>query len=749
MLQLDAIGSEAFDNAHAAAWAWANNSPFKGAKSAASDLGGIRLPVVISWPNHISRAGEVCSEFIHLTDIAPTLFEIAGIEMPREVYGNEQMPLEGKSFVHTFQQGDNKSKPRTQYFEAFGTRGIYKDGWWAGSPKGSVWGQSSTPIPPADQRPWELYNIAQDYSQSTELSKQNPGKLQELITIFDEEAKRNNLYPLDLDYFTAQPSLKSGKIHFSYQEGNNRIPIEAAPSLAGKAHKITAEFLIPASGAEGVIAAQGGRHGGFTLYVRNNRLVYETSAFGQLSGTLESSSKLTPGNVYVEIEITTVPNNEVPRGFRRSFLMKARLIVNGKVEGEAENPAETCEMPHSRLARVLADEEGEIERPDERERPVQRSAQAVQRRAVGPAEPALSRGEPLEPRVRGSDRELAARRHQPRQSPEASAGVGQAIDQVRQQHGVAAQAGVGRLGVPHHEADPAGIDPRRRPRDERGGAVGWFDRQRGTAVAVIVAALTAGQAFPHLVAALAGNLPWRTQLLVPVALASAGGLVALFLIREGPFATEADRFDPRAAARLFTNRFTRLAALGYLGHMWELYAMWAWIGAFVTASLEASGTTSSHSAASLASFVGIATGSIGCLIAGMAGDRVGRARVAGVALTTSGLAAAASALAFGGPAPLVFVLVAVWGLAVVADSAQFSAIVADHSGAYVGTALTIQTSAGYLLTMASIRLVAEVGATAGWRWAFLVLVPGPLVGTWAMRRLRRRLAAISISPRPA
>jgi len=275
-------------------------------------------------------------------------------------------------------------------------------------------------------------------------------------------------------------------------------------------------------------------------------------------------------------------------------------------------------------------------------------------------------------------------------------------------------------------------------------AAGWFHRQRGTAIAVIVASLTAGQAFPHLVAAVAGDLPWRTQLLVPVALAIAGAVTALVLVREGPLVIDADRFDPRAAARLFTNRFTRLAALGYFGHMWELYAMWAWIGAFAAASLDAAGAVWSGSAASLTSFIGIAAGSLGCLAAGLAGDRVGRARIAGLALTMSGTCAAVAALVFGAPAPVLLALVAIWGLSVVADSAQFSTLVADYSGAYVGTALTIQTSIGYLLTMVSIGLVAEVALSVGWRWAFLVLLPGPIVGTWAMRRLRRLQSATQV-----
>jgi MFS family permease len=267
-------------------------------------------------------------------------------------------------------------------------------------------------------------------------------------------------------------------------------------------------------------------------------------------------------------------------------------------------------------------------------------------------------------------------------------------------------------------------------------AAGWFDRRRGTALGVVVASLTVGQAFPHLLASIAGGASWRAQMLVTASLAVAGGVLVLSAVGDGPYATPADRFDPRAAARLFTHRMTRLAAFGYLGHMWELYAMWAWIGAFAAASLAAAGQGSATRASSVAAFIGIATGSIGCLAAGFTADRLGRARVAGWALRASGTCAAVAGFAFGAPPAVLFALVAVWGLTVVADSAQFSAMVADYSGRYVGTALTVQTCAGYLLTMVSIRLLPALASVAGWQWVFLALVPGPIFGSVAMRKLR-------------
>ena len=267
-------------------------------------------------------------------------------------------------------------------------------------------------------------------------------------------------------------------------------------------------------------------------------------------------------------------------------------------------------------------------------------------------------------------------------------------------------------------------------------AAGWFDRRRGTALGVVVASLTVGQAFPHLLASVAGGASWRAQMLVTASLAVAGGVLVLSAVGDGPYATPADRFDPRAAMRLFTHRMTRLAAFGYLGHMWELYAMWAWIGTFAAASLAAAGQGAPTRAASVAAFIGIATGSIGCLAAGLTADRLGRARVAGWALRVSGTCAAAAGVVFGAPPAVLFALVAVWGLTVVADSAQFSAMVADYSGRYVGTALTVQTCAGYLLTMVSIRLLPALASVAGWQWVFLALVPGPIFGSVAMRKLR-------------
>ena len=272
-------------------------------------------------------------------------------------------------------------------------------------------------------------------------------------------------------------------------------------------------------------------------------------------------------------------------------------------------------------------------------------------------------------------------------------------------------------------------------------AAGWFVERRGTALGVVVGALTIGSAFPHLLAWSADAVEWRTLMWVSSGLAVSGGALIVLAARDGPHVTASAPFDPRAARIVLASRGARIATLGYLGHMWELYAMWTWIPAFAAASLAAAGSTSPGSG-SLVAFVAIASGAVGCVMAGGWADTWGKARVAGGAMYVSAGCAAASGFVFGAPFPVLLALAVVWGFSVVADSAQFSALVSELSPrTHVGTALTLQTCAGFLLTMASMRVVPAIAAAAGWQWAFAVLVPGPILGALAMRRLRGAASA--------
>jgi len=264
---------------------------------------------------------------------------------------------------------------------------------------------------------------------------------------------------------------------------------------------------------------------------------------------------------------------------------------------------------------------------------------------------------------------------------------------------------------------------------------GWFLERRGTALGIMVGALTVGSAFPHLLAWAAAGVPWRALMWTSSLLALAGGGLIATTVGDGPYVSASAPFDAHAIRHVLRDRGVRLATLGYLGHMWELYAMWTWIAAFAAAWLSAVGTPAARTG-SLVAFIAIGAGAVGCAVAGRWADAWGKARVAGGAMIVSGACAALSGFAFGRAPWWLFVLAVVWGFSVVADSAQFSALVAEYSPrTHVGTALTLQTCAGFLLTMISMRLVPAFAAQFGWRWAFVLLVPGPLAGAWTMARL--------------
>ncbi|MGH2399147.1 MAG: MFS transporter, partial [bacterium] len=265
----------------------------------------------------------------------------------------------------------------------------------------------------------------------------------------------------------------------------------------------------------------------------------------------------------------------------------------------------------------------------------------------------------------------------------------------------------------------------------------WFQHNRGHALGIMVGALTLGSATPHLVNGLGGGV-WREVVLATSVFTLIGGIIALSAVREGPYPFPRARFDPRQAGRALGDRGVRLACIGYFGHMWELYAMWAWFFVFLLESLERVGATQAREAAALGTFAVIGIGLLGSTAAGWLSDRWGRARTASLALTVSGICALMIGTTFGGPPGLVLAIGLVWGAAVVADSAQFSTLVTELSDqAYVGTALALQLGIGFTLTVLTLWLIPVLQGAAGWRWAFLLLVPGPLVGIVAMRRLMR------------
>lgn len=266
----------------------------------------------------------------------------------------------------------------------------------------------------------------------------------------------------------------------------------------------------------------------------------------------------------------------------------------------------------------------------------------------------------------------------------------------------------------------------------------WFRSSRGLALGVLAAAIVVGNGLPHLVNAL-GGLDWAIVINVTSALTLLGGLITAFALRDGPYPFPSATFDPRQAGLVFSNRGVRLAAAGYVGHMWELFAVYAWFSAFFTHVLNVRGVPVGSNA-SYATFALFVSGGLGCWLGGMLADRWGRARTTMLMMGISGACALFIGLLVGNSPWLVLAVAMIWGFAVVADSAQFSTLVTELADQeYVGTALTLQLAAGFTITVATIWLVPALEAVVGWRWAFALLAPGPLLGIWAMGRLRAGL----------
>ena len=262
----------------------------------------------------------------------------------------------------------------------------------------------------------------------------------------------------------------------------------------------------------------------------------------------------------------------------------------------------------------------------------------------------------------------------------------------------------------------------------------WFKTGRGFALGVLIGALTLGKASPYLINVI-GSSNWRVNAGILSILAALSSLIVLRFVGEGPYALPNQPFDAKQITRVFANRGVRLANFGYFGHMWELYAMWTWAPVMIRASIAASGDSSKL--AEVASFVMIGAGALGCIVAGLVADRIGRPIVAASAMLGSGACCLAIGFLYG-KAPLALLAVATfWGATVVADSAQFSACVTEFGDPrYLGTALTLQTCVGFLITTISIRMMPLLVARVGWEWAFAFLAPGPFLGIFAMMRLR-------------
>ena len=299
----DVLGSDQTTPHMSVAWSWAFDTPFKWTKQVASFFGGTRQGMSISWPGHIKDVGGVRSQFHHVIDIVPTILEAAGIQAPATVEGIAQKPIEGISMAYTFDAANAKapSKRDTQYFEMFGNRAMYHDGWIAVTPPPQPpWLMGTVKMPEViNGYKWELYNIAEDFSENNDLAAQNPAKLKELQDLFMVEAKKYQVLPLDNSILerilTARPSATAGRTEFTYWGETSGLPTGNVPNVLSRSFSITAEVEVPQGGGEGMLNTLGGRFGGYGLYVLKGKPVFTYNLLALERFRWEGTQALTPG----------------------------------------------------------------------------------------------------------------------------------------------------------------------------------------------------------------------------------------------------------------------------------------------------------------------------------------------------------------------------------------------------------------------------------------------------------------------
>jgi arylsulfatase len=334
---MDQLGGPNTYNHYPVGWAHAMDSPMQWTKQVASHFGGTRNGMVISWPARIKDKGGIRSQFSHVIDIVPTIYEAAGITPPTVMDGAKQKPLEGVSLVYTFDKANAPTRHTTQYFELVGNRAIYKDGWMASTtPLRLPWVTSGYEPSPDDFK-WELYNINQDFSQSNNLAAKNPAKLKELQAAFEAEAKKYNVYPFDSSFASRadpaiRPSLTRGRNEFTYFPGMVRIPEGSAPNFKNKSWAIAAEVTIPDNGANGVLATIGGRFGGWGLLMQDGKpqFVYALSNQAEHKFRVVSDQPIPAGNHVVRFSFK-YDGGGIGKGATGTLFVDGKQVAEGRI----------------------------------------------------------------------------------------------------------------------------------------------------------------------------------------------------------------------------------------------------------------------------------------------------------------------------------------------------------------------------------------------------------------------------------
>ncbi len=335
MERIDKLGGPESYNHYAVGWAHSMNTPYQWTKQVASHWGGTRNGTIVHWPKGITGKGEGRSQFHHVIDIAPTILELAGLPHPLSVNGVQQHPIEGVSMAYSFNEAGAAERHETQYFEMAGNRGIYHKGWTAVTRHSTPWLLLGEKVPAFDDDVWELYDTSKDWSQAKNLAQEMPEKLHELQRLWLIEATRYNVLPLDdrkaerlNSDLAGRPVLIKGNSQILFGK-MGRLSENSVVNIKNKSHSVTAEIVVPATGAEGVIVCQGGNVGGWSLYTKGGKLKYCYNLLGIHQFYAESATPLAPGEHQVRMEFTYAGGGLGKGGM-------ASLYVDGKKVGEGK-----------------------------------------------------------------------------------------------------------------------------------------------------------------------------------------------------------------------------------------------------------------------------------------------------------------------------------------------------------------------------------------------------------------------------
>jgi len=363
--RIDEFGTPNAYNHYAVGWAHAMDTPYQWTKQVASHWGGTRNGTIVHWPRGFSARGEVRAQFHHVIDVAPTVLEAAGLPQPTSVDGVEQHPMEGVSMAYSFDGVDETGRRDTQYFEMFCNRGIYHQGWTAVTRHSTPW--VMVELPPFDDDVWELYDTTTDWSQSHDLAAEMPEKLAELQQLWLEEAKKYNVLPLDdrrIERFNSdlvgRPVLVKGNSQLLFG-GMGRLSENSVLNIKNKSHAVTAEVVVPETGAEGVIVAQGGAFAGWSLYAKGGKPTYCYNLLGLQRFTIEADATIPPGTHQVRMEFA-YDGGGLGKGGTVTLYVDGAQAGEGRVEGTVPmifSADETADVGRDTASPVSDDYDGE------------------------------------------------------------------------------------------------------------------------------------------------------------------------------------------------------------------------------------------------------------------------------------------------------------------------------------------------------------------------------------------------------